>query len=260
MKLIVSLHDVHPSSLTAVAQQRAELRARGVRRFSLLVVPRWHGRESIESDAEFVKTLSRWQNEGDEIVLHGWTHSCSGMQERSRDWFWTRLYTSQEAEFYLANPDETRIRLTTGRDLFDRLGWSPVGFIAPAWLMAPHTVPILREMGFAYTVTRQQVLPLADTARPIISTSLCYSTRSPWRRTASRFWNPSLARQLRQAPLLRISLHPGDVVYSRVWHQVCRLTENALKAGRISQTYRDCATTQPELQPHPLTSGAPRAA
>jgi len=258
MKLVVSLHDVHPSSLAAVAQQRAELRARGVRRFSLLVVPRWHGRESVESDAQFVKAITGWQEEGDEVILHGWTHSCTGMKERAGDWFWTRLYTSREAEFHLANPYETRIRITTGRDLFDRLNWRTVGFVAPAWLMAPHTVPILQELGFAYTVTRQHVIPLAATAQPITSTSLCYSTRSPWRRTASRLWNPSLARQLRQAPLLRISLHPGDVMYPTVWHQVCRLTEHALQAGRVAQTYRDCATSQPGI--HPLTTDAPRAA
>lgn len=258
MKLVVSLHDVHPSSLAAVAQQRAQLRARGVRRFTLLVVPRWHSVESVESDAEFVKTVSRWQAEGDEVVLHGWTHSCAGMRERPGDWFWTRLYTSREAEFHLANSEETRIRLTTGRELFDRLGWATVGFIAPAWLMAAHTVPILRELGFAYTVTRQSVLPLAQNAHPLTSPSLCYSTRSLWRRAASRVWNPSLARKLRQAPLLRISLHPGDFAYPEVWHQVCRLTERSLKAGRIAQTYRDLVIPAPAT--HASTNNAPRAA
>ena len=258
MRLVVSLHDVHPSSLAAVARQRADLRARGVRRFSLLVVPRWHGDESIESDTEFVKTISRWQEEGDEVVLHGWTHSCIGMRENAGDWFWTRLYTSREAEFHLANLGETRIRLTTGRELFDRLGWNIVGFIAPAWLMAPHTIPILRELGFAYTVTRQLVIPLGNNAQPLTGTSLCYSTRSGWRRAASRVWNPSLARRLHRASLLRISVHPGDVVYPGVWRQICRLTERALKAGRIAQTYRDCAV--PRAGSPPLANDATRAA
>lgn len=242
MKLVVSLHDVHPSSLATVARQRQELRALGVRRVSLLVVPHWHRRESVGSDEKFIRTLSQWRDEGDEIVLHGWTHSSEGLQERASDWFWTRLYTSREAEFHLASPEETRVRLITGRELFEKLGWPCVGFIAPAWLMAPYTVEVLRELGFAYTVTRQLVISLGSSARPIASTSLCYSTRSGWRRAASRVWNPSLARTLRQTPLLRISLHPGDIAYPHVWYQICRLTELALKAGRTAQNYRDCVS------------------
>lgn len=258
MNLIVSLHDVHPSSLAAVAQQRADLCARGVRRFSLLVVPRWHGSESVEADTAFVRTISQWQEEGDEVLLHGWKHSCLGMPESLTDWFWTRLYTAQEAEFHLADVSETRMRITTGRDVFDRLKWNATGFVAPAWRMAPHTMPILRELGFAYTVTRQLVIPLVAGTQPIASTTLSYSTRSGWRRIASRVWNFGLAHHLRHAPLLRISLHPGDIAYPVVWHQICRTTERALRAGRTAQTYRDCAKR--ETGPHPLIGGLPKIA
>lgn len=249
MKLVVSLHDVHPGSLAAVAKQRADLRSWGVRRVSLLVVPHWHGRESIEADSEFAQTISRWQDEGDEVVLHGWTHSCAGLRERTSDWFWTRLYTSYEAEFFLANPEETRVRLTTGRELFERLGWHAVGFIAPAWLVAPHGIPILRELGFAYTVTRKAVIPLGHAAAPLISSSLCYSTRALWRRAASRVWNPWLARSLRPRPLLRISLHPGDVAYPKIWDQIGRLTTAATRSGRIAVTYRDCVAERVSATP-----------
>ncbi len=248
MRLVVSLHDVHPSSLAAVKRQRSELRALGVRRTSLLIVPRWHGRESIETDLEFVRTITRWQEEGDELVLHGWTHSCFNLRRRSAHWFWTHVYTREEAEFMLADPHETSIRLTTGRDLFDRLGWSTVGFIAPAWLMAPHTIPILRELGFAYTTSLRAVVPLSHPAGPLTSASLCYSTRSVLRRTASRVWNPSLARTLKRLPLLRVSLHPGDISYPDVWRQVRRLIERALLDGRVPQVYRDCATLQDRSQ------------
>ncbi len=239
MNLIVSLHDVHPGSLAAVARQRADLRALGVRKTSLLVVPHWHAEESLDADSQFVRTISQWQEEGDEVVLHGWTHSSVGLRERAQDWFWTRLYTTSEAEFRLATPEETRIRLTTGRELFDALGWPCVGFIAPAWLLAPHTIPILQELGFAYTVTRKTIIPLADPERIITSTSLCYSTRSGWRRGASRVWNPSLAKTLRHQGLMRVSLHPGDVTYPKVWAQIQRLIEAALKQGRHAQSYRD---------------------
>ncbi len=240
MNLVVSLHDVHPSSLAAVARQRAELRAWGVEKTSLLVVPQWHGHESIEDDPRFAETISEWQAEGDEIVLHGWTHSTMGLRESAQDWFWTRLYTNREAEFRLATVPETEIRLTTGRELFERHGWRCTGFIAPAWLIAPHTFRVLREMGFAYTVTRQAIVPLSEGAAPVMSTSLCYSTRSGWRRAASRVWNPALLRSVRELPVLRISLHPGDIAYPSVWKQIRRLTESALAQGRSALSYREC--------------------
>lgn len=244
MKLVVSLHDVHPTSLAAVAKQRADLRALGVRKTSLLVVPDWHGGERIQADTDFARTITQWQEEGDEVVLHGYTHSCAGLKESASDWFWTRFYTSHEAEFRVLDPAQTRERLVEGRKLFDSLSWSTVGFIAPAWLLAAHTKPILRELGFAYTVTRKSIDALSDGAPALFSTSLCYSTRSGWRRSASRVWNPSLARSLRRESVLRVSLHPGDVAYPAVWSQILRLVGDALKAGRIANSYRDIVATQ----------------
>lgn len=241
MNLVVSLHDVHPSSLAAVERQRRELRAVGVRRLSLLVVPLWHGAEPIQSDAEFLGALRAWREDGDEIVLHGWTHSLHGLEERPSQWFWTRLYTSREAEFLVAGPDETRARLATGRALLESVGLPPVGFIAPAWLMAPHTPDLLRDLGFAYTTTRTEVIPLARGVRPLHAPSLCYSTRSGWRRVSSRLWNPALARSQRGRRLLRISIHPSDIAYPAVWRQLLRLSSAALRAGRVPRTYGDFA-------------------
>jgi uncharacterized protein len=239
MILVVSLHDVHPSSLSAVERQRSELRQVGVRKFSLLVVPNWHAQEPLEGNSAFIATVSRWASEGDEIVLHGYTHSCVGLPEAKRDLFWTRLYTSREAEFLVVPADECRRRLTLGRALFDSFGWNAVGFIAPAWLMAPHVTSTLRDLGFAYTTTRTDVVPLWTHASPVRSPSLCYSTRSSWRRVASRVWNPCLLRTRRHSSVLRVSLHPGDIEHPTVWNQIKTLISASIDAGRTATTYRD---------------------
>lgn len=254
MNLVVSLHDVHPSSLEAVAQQRKELRALGVRRLSLLAVPDWHGQERLAAGSAFVRTLSEWAADGDEIVLHGWSHTCAGLKEKKRDLFWTRFYTANEAEFRIASREEARSRLLAGRQLFDQFDWKPVGFIAPAWLIAGYTLDVLRELGFAYTTTRKAIIPLGAAAEPVLSTTLCYSTRSSWRRGASLLWNPSLAQSLERHPLLRLSLHPGDIAYPAVWKQIRRLVSEAIAGGRIAQTYRDNATRR--SFPHPLATSA----
>ena len=116
---------------------RSALRALGVRRLSLLAVPDWHGQERLAAGSAFVRTLSEWAAEGDEIVLHGWSHTCAGLKEKKRDLFWTRFYTANEAEFRIASREEARSRLLAGRDLFDQFDWKPVGFIAPAWFGGP---------------------------------------------------------------------------------------------------------------------------
>lgn len=239
--MVVSLHDVHPSSLVLVERQRADLRRLGVSRLNLLVVPRWHGAEPVESAPEFVSTISRWRDEGDEITLHGWTHSIEGLKEKPRHLFWTRFYTNREAEFLVASAEETRSRIATGRALLESFGWSPVGFIAPAWLLAPHTIDVLRTLGFAYTNTRTALIPLRTGTRPLQSSSLCYSARSAWRRLGSQIWNPLLARSLRHRSLLRVSIHPSDILYSGTWLQILRLTRQAIDAGRVPRTYAQCA-------------------
>jgi predicted deacetylase len=218
------------------------------------VVPDWHGGERLAAGSAFVRTLSGWAADGDEIVLHGWSHTCAGLKEKKRDMFWTRFYTANEAEFRVASREETKSRLLAGRDLFEQFGWNPVGFIAPAWLIAGYTLDVLRELGFAYTTTRKEVIPLGLSAGSITSTSLCYSTRSGWRRGASLLWNPSLAQSLGRHPLLRLSLHPGDIAYPAVWKQIRRLVSEAMARGRIAQTYRDNTTRR--SFPRPLAASA----
>ena len=68
--------------------------------------------------------------------------------------------------------------------------------------------------------------------------TLAYSVRSGWRRTTSLAWNNLLARQLFDAPLARVSLHPPDRDHPEIWRQALRLTEKLLE-NRNATTYRD---------------------
>ena len=137
--LIVSLHDAHPGSRAAIEEQlgflagswrdahehprRAGVSSRGFR-----------GRGQT-----FCEAVSAWQAAGHEIVLHGYFHDRrASPRETLGTLFWTRLYTSREAEFLDLPVDEARVRLRRGRELFAAQGWNVRGFIAPAWLMAPH--------------------------------------------------------------------------------------------------------------------------
>jgi predicted deacetylase len=184
--LIVSLHDAHPGSRAQIEEQVALLAAYGITRSSILVVPEFHHGPAADADAAFVESVNKWQADGHEIVLHGYFHDRKeSPRENLRTLFWTRLYTSQEAEFLDLPINIARERLEMGRALFEKQGWRTTGFIAPAWLMADGLTDLLAEMGFAYTNRVGEIMAFGKNGTcHIPSQSLCYSTRAAWRRFA----------------------------------------------------------------------------
>jgi predicted deacetylase len=238
--LIVSLHDAHPGSAAAIARQIAFLDAYGIRAASILVVPDFHHRAAVARNAAFCETVTNWQDAGHEIVLHGYFHDRrESPRETLGTLFWTRLYTSREAEFLDLPLDEARIRLRRGRELFAEKGWDARGFIAPAWLMAPHVPNLAGEVGFTYTNTLRELVPLARGGGrpPIASQSLCYSTRAGWRRLASMAWNRKLFGKLRQTNLIRLSLHPRDLEFPLLRRQIDQIIRSSLQRGFEPSTY-----------------------
>jgi predicted deacetylase len=239
--LIVSLHDAHPGSHSAIAEQVAFLADHGVMRSSILVVPEFHHRGSLMRDGSFCDAISGWQAQGHEIVLHGYFHDrLESPPENLSKLFWTRLYTNREAEFLDLPREDARQRLERGRELFESLGWRSTGFVAPAWLMAEGLGNLLAEMGFAYTTRINEIIPLLPGLNRLkTSQSLCYSTRSGWRRFASAFWNKYLYGRLRDTDLVRLSLHPRDLEFPLMRRQIDQILRASLKRGFQPTTYGD---------------------
>jgi predicted deacetylase len=239
--LIVSLHDAHPGSLAAIAEQVAFLAGYGIARSSILVVPEFHHGGVVQDSPAFCETASGWQTQGHEIVLHGYFHDRrESPPERLSTLFWTRLYTNREAEFLDLPLAAARERLERGRMLFAGLGWKPGGFVAPAWLMAEGLPNLLAEMGFAYTTRLGEIIPLLPGEHRLTrSQSLCYSTRSGWRRVASAVWNKRLFARLRETNLIRLSLHPRDLEFPLIRRQVDQILRASLKRGFLPTTYGD---------------------
>ena len=237
--IIVSLHDAHPGSRSAIAEQIAMLATYGITRSSILVVPEFHHEGSVTRDAAFCEAVTAWQSQGHEIVLHGYFHDRKeSPPEKLSTLFWTRMYTSREAEFLDLPRETARQRLETGRSLFDSLGWRSTGFVAPAWLMANGLTNVLAEMGFAYTTRVGEIIPLLPGVNRVIpSQSLCYSTRAAWRRFASGLWNKYLFDRLRETSLVRLSLHPRDLEFPLMRRQIDQILRASLKRGFQPTTY-----------------------
>jgi predicted deacetylase len=72
--MIVSIHDVAPSTRATCEQIVEELGRRGIDVCSLLVVPDYHRTGSSMSDRSFVQWLRDLEAAGHEVAIHGYYH------------------------------------------------------------------------------------------------------------------------------------------------------------------------------------------
>lgn len=70
--------------------------------------------------------------------------------------------------------------------------------------------------------------------------TVAFSGRSVWRRAASRVWARLRFARSRRAPVLRISVHPGDVYNPAIRRTLLELVERSL-ADRKPVTYGELA-------------------
>ena len=240
---MISLHDVAPVTQPATEKILLELAHHGVRVSSLLVVPDYHGTGNAAADREFMQWLRDLEAAGHEIVIHGYYHERPRqLNESWRAKLITRRYTNGEGEFYDLDYDEAFRRITQARDQFIEAGLRPRGFIAPAWLLNAQGERAVRDAELEYTTRLQTVRDLRS-AQNFSARSLVYSTEAAWRRSTSLFWNATLARALRMSPLLRVSIHPPDRQYPRIWRQIRDLINEAARM-RTPTTYRDWIAEQ----------------
>src|SRR5260370_5729876 len=135
--LVVSLHDVAPSTQSVCDKILSELTQRGIRHCSLLVVPDYHHQGASMQDRQFVSWLRNLEATGHEIVIHGYFHERPRQARQSfLEKFVTQFYTQREVEFYDLGYDQALRRSKSARDEFLANGLKPRGFVAPAWLLS----------------------------------------------------------------------------------------------------------------------------
>jgi predicted deacetylase len=170
------------------------------------------------------------------LVLHGFFHDRRGLPDGSL--FWTRLYSANEAEFFDLPDGFCAERLQEGAAIWNRQGWDLKGFIAPGWLMPSRQDALLARLGFSYTTRLKEIVSL-QSGRSIHSQSLCYSTRSWWRRPVSRVWNRWLHGRLNGQNVIRLSMHPNDLHYESIRLQIASLVRMTLANGYQALSYAD---------------------
>jgi predicted deacetylase len=245
--VVVSLHDVAPSSQTIAEKMISELANSGVRVCSLLVVPDYHHQGLVTKDQQFISWLRGLESDGHEIVIHGYFHERTRRtDETMRDKFFTRFYSDDEGEFYDIGYDEALRRIVTARDEFRESGLKPRGFVAPAWLLSAEAERAARDAEMEYTTRLRTVRDLRS-GEEFSARSIVYSVRSGWRRAVSLGWNAASFQILKNNPLLRISVHPPDYSHPAIWRQIIDLISAASEL-RIATTYQDWIAEQRQMQ------------
>lgn len=241
--VVVSLHDVAPSTQQIANTIISELAHGGVRVCSLLVVPDYHHEGLFTADRQFVSWLRGLEADGHEIVIHGYFHERPRRaKETLRDKFLTRLYTQDEGEFYDLTYDEALRRIVAARDEFRAHGLKPQGFVAPAWLLSEEAERAARDAQMEYTTRLRTVCDLRS-GEVFPARTLVYSVGNNWRRGISRTCNAMLFRILRESSLLRISIHPSDHSHPAIWKQIIRLIQGSVES-RTATTYQEWIAEQ----------------
>jgi predicted deacetylase len=241
--LVVSLHDVAPSTQSVADKILSELTQRGIRHCSLLVVPDYHHQGAAMQDRQFVSWLRNLEANGHEIVIHGYFHERpSRGGETLFETLVTRFYTQGEGEFFDIGYEEALQRIQNARDEFQTAGLKPRGFIAPAWLLSSEAERAARDAEMEYT-TRLGTVRDLRTGQTFSARSLVYSVRNSWRRTTSLVWNAALARVLKNQTLIRLGIHPPDFSHPTIWRQIVDLI-NDMAPLRTPTTYQDWIAEQ----------------
>ena len=219
--LVIAIHDVAPSTLAEAGSWRALAAGLVPAPVSLLVVPRYHGRDSWRAGA--ARGWLREQAErGDELVLHGYAH----MRPGGRD---GRELAGRRAAEIAGLIDD-------GLEEMARSGIDTDGFIAPSYLHPPALDACCRDAGIAWWATRW-TLSSARGRRALPSLGLGAST--PGRRALSPAAARAAARLLAAAPAVRLDLHPADLRHPRLARAGRQLLETLLEQGRHPVTHRE---------------------
>jgi hypothetical protein len=225
---LLSLHDVTPAHDRLVRTAIDEIASWGAGFPALLVVPDYHGGWPMANHPDFVEFLRQAKQSGGEILLHGYDHLAprrappsAGLIEKAKE----RLLTAGEGEFQHLGFSMAVDRLQKGRTAIkDALGWTPKGFVAPAWLEHRETEMALQTAEFEFHENHLYI-DLIRSRRRVFVPAITFTARSPRRTKASLLFAMGLKTALGGRCPVRLALHPLDFASSALIAAIRDLVE-----------------------------------
>lgn len=209
MKLLVAIHDVTPAHASAIERLWHICADRRVLP-ALFVVPNWHGNWPLEDFRFFTDWARERASEGSDIFLHGERHDEIGLPRRFADEVRAIGRTNREGEFLTLNADAASSRIGRGLARLKRVGLSPMGFVAPAWLARRDCAPMALQHGLRVSEDARAIYLHARGTR-LESPVVRWSARTEWRARISPAVASLVSWQHRRHWLVRIALHPQDL-------------------------------------------------
>ncbi len=209
--LQLTVHDVTPAHEKTLRKIHSALEEIGIARYSMLVVPDYHGEWPLEEYPDFCRWLGELEKNGVEMVLHGYMHEASsapvGIADRIRSSFFTR----GEGEFLTLDEKTAEQLLLDGRETLKRiLGKEINGFVAPAWLYSRGTIAALAETGFTFAENRKCIWD-PRTGRTILRIPVVnYAGGGFVKRSLAAFWVLISGMLLSGSQTIRFAVHPCD--------------------------------------------------
>jgi predicted deacetylase len=157
--LVVSIHDVAPSTRANVEKILGELARHRVQSCSLLRRSRLPSVGPFAgADPGFRFWLHELAANEHEIVIHGFFHQRARRRdENARAKIVTRIYTADEGEFFDLGYGEALRLIRKAQEDFKTHDFHPTGFIAPAWLLGAEAERAVIGAGMSYTTTLRTV-------------------------------------------------------------------------------------------------------
>lgn len=216
---IVSLHDVSPRSWSLYRSFSTWLDGLGGIHSSLLVVPDFHRYGNAGEDRPFCDAMLERQAAGDELVLHGYTHTDDAPPPRRPGEILRRRILTHEGEFAALSEVESAARIHAGLTLCREQGWQVQGFVPPGWISNDDSRRAIRAAGFRYRTDTQALYALPE-ERCLPMPTVVMSSRSAWRRRLFIALNRQRLHRFRAVPVIRLALHPVDLRFAssrRFW-------------------------------------------
>ena len=232
--LCVSIHDVAPQTWSLCERLLLAVHAVAPIPVTFLVVPDYH-HLPIVSPGSYDRYLELRLACGDELALHGYSHLDEAPPAAT--WsgrFRREVVTLREGEFAALDANQARHRLEQGIQWFARRGWPVSGFVAPAWLLGAGGIQAINEFPFQYT-TSFGAFHLLRHGVAVMAPSLVYTARNPAGRWFSQRWTTFRTVLQREAPLVRLALHPNDANFPSLLYHCQRSIERLLRR-RVAMT------------------------
>ena len=228
--LHVAVHDVSPVHWEVLDRLAAMLSDQGIRRYSMLVVPDYHGEWPLEAHPDFCSWLRGLAEDGVEMVLHGCRHQRPDVPNRPADRFRAAMFTRGEGEFLGLSQSRAKKLILEGKEKFENaLKMETECFAAPAWLYSAGTMQALAVAGFTAAESRWRVWNPA-TGKTLLRVPVSnYAGGGPLRRVPAAAWVGLYGGLFRRAATIRFAIHPHDFSSATLRTRVTERTGRLLK-------------------------------